>query len=146
MALLRLSGLLGKIICCTFMGLLLCCAETSYSQNRINYRNVPVVDSAVGYASFYANKFVGRKTASGEVFRQDRMTCAHNTLPLGTLVRVTNLSNSKSVVVRVNDRLHHRNARLVDLTTKAARQLGLQAGGIVKVRVEVVKVQDPAKE
>jgi rare lipoprotein A len=108
-----------------------------HAQARINYRLVPVLDSAVGIASFYADKFVGRKTANGDFFSQDKLTCAHNTLPFGTRVKVTNLQNGKSVVVRVNDRLHHRNSRLVDLSKAAAMQLGLNKAGIVRVLVEV---------
>ena len=93
----------------------------------------------MGYASFYSNKFIGRKTASGEVFRQDKLTCAHNTLPMGTLLKVTNLKNDKTVTVRVNDRLHHRNPRLVDLSNAAAKTLDFKDGGVIKVRVEVLK-------
>lgn len=112
------------------------------AQQKINYRQVPVVDSAEGLASFYSDKFEGKKTASGEVFTQAKMTCAHNTLPLGTKIRVTNLDNGKFVIVKVNDRLHHRNPRLVDLTTAAAKQLKFKGKGVVKVRVEVVKIQE----
>ena len=114
----------------------------SQAQQKINYRQVPVVDSAEGLASFYSDKFEGKKTASGEVFTQAKMTCAHNTLPFGTKIRVTNLDNGKFVIVKVNDRLHHRNPRLVDLTTAAAKQLKFKGKGVVKVRVEVVKIQE----
>lgn len=98
-----------------------------------------MVDSAVGVASFYADKFNGRKTANGELFSQQLMTCAHNTLPFGTKINVTNLSNQQSVVVRVNDRLHRNNSRLVDLSTAAAKQLGLKSAGIIRVKVEVIQ-------
>jgi rare lipoprotein A len=64
-----------------------------------------------GQASYYANKFEGRKTATGEIFKQNQLTAACNVLPLGTWVRVTNLSNGKSVVVRTNDRLHVENEK-----------------------------------
>lgn len=111
----------------------------SVAQGKINYRNVPQSDSAVGYASFYSNKFIGKKTASGEIFRQDQLTCAHNSLPMGTLLKVTNLKNDKSVTVRVNDRLHRRNSRLVDLSRAAAKTLDFKEGGVIKVRVEVLK-------
>jgi rare lipoprotein A len=111
----------------------------SAAQGKVNYRKIAQSDSAVGYASFYSNKFIGRKTASGEVFRQDKLTCAHNTLPMGTLLKVTNLKNDKTVTVRVNDRLHHRNPRLVDLSNAAAKTLDFKDGGVIKVRVEVLK-------
>lgn len=97
------------------------------------------MDSAVGYASFYSNKFIGKKTANGEVFSQDKLTCAHNSLPMGTILKVTNLNNDKSVVVRVNDRMHHRNSRLVDLSRTAAQKLDFKGIGVIKVRVEVQK-------
>lgn len=91
-----------------------------------------------GTASFYHDKFVGRKTATGELFRQDRLTAAHNTLPLGTYIRVTNMRNRKSVVVRINDRLHYRNPRLVDLSKAAAHKLGYVNSGLTRVKVEVL--------
>ncbi len=108
----------------------------SYSQGKINYRHAKRVNVAVGFASFYADKFQGRKTASGERFSQKKMTCAHNTYPMGTRIRVTNLSNHRSVVVKVNDRLNHRNSRLVDLSKSAARKIGLSKRGVTKVKVE----------
>lgn len=111
----------------------------SAAQGKVNYRNAAQSDSAVGYASFYSNKFNGKKTASGEIFSQDKLTCAHNTLPMGTLLKVTNLKNDKSVIVRVNDRMHHRNPRLVDLSRAAAQTLDFKDGGVIKVRVEVQK-------
>ena len=91
-----------------------------------------------GTASFYHDKFVGRKTATGELFRQDRLTAAHNTLPFGTYIRVTNMRNRKSVVVRINDRLHYRNPRLVDLSKAAAHKLGYVNSGLTRVKVEVL--------
>ncbi len=111
----------------------------SAAQGKVNYRNVAQSDSAVGYASYYSNKFIGKKTANGEIFNQDKLTCAHNTLPMGTLIKVTNLNNDKSVVVRVNDRLHKRNPRLVDLSRAAAKTLDFNGGGVIRVRVEVLK-------
>ncbi|MEY3922275.1 MAG: hypothetical protein RL634_2036 [Bacteroidota bacterium] len=130
-----------------FTGLFFCMLQIAFSQTKPNYRLVPVVDSAVGVASYYADKFVGRKTASGEIFSQHKMTCAHNTLPLGTKVKVTNLKNGKSIVVRVNDRLHHRNPRIIDLPTGAAKKLGYTGSGIINVSVVVVKPPEirPAK-
>ena len=112
---------------------------TCKAQEKKNYRKVPVVDVAVGYASFYSDKFIGKITANGEKFSQDLFTCAHNTHPFGTRLLVTNLSNQQSIEVRVNDRLHHRNPRLVDLTSTGAKKLGFYRSGITKVRVEVIK-------
>jgi rare lipoprotein A len=105
----------------------------------MNYRKVPVVDSAIGYASYYSDRFIGKRTANGEVFSQKKLTCAHNTLPLGTIVRVSELKTGKYVDVRVNDRLHRHNPRLVDLSKAAAAQIGFVKKGIIKVSVVVLK-------
>ena len=90
-------------------------------------------------ASFYADKFNGRPTASGQIFSQDKLTCACNVLPLGTRLKVTNLLNGKFVEVLVNDRLHPKMHRLVDLSKKAAKKLEFISYGLAKVKVEVIK-------
>src|SRR5882762_4543997 len=77
-----------------------------------------------GVASFYANKFEGRKTYTDEIFSQSKLTAASNTLPMHTWVKVTNLRNNKTVVVRINDKMHPRNKRLIDLSQAAAARLG----------------------
>jgi rare lipoprotein A len=94
-----------------------------------------------GIASYYSDKFIGKTTANGDVFSQDKMTAAHNFLPLGTKIRVTNLRNNKSIVVRINDRMHHRNKRLVDLTKAAAQKLGFMKSGITRVKIQVFEGQ-----
>lgn len=91
-----------------------------------------------GTASFYANKFNGRKTASGEIFNQTKFTCACNVLPIGTWIRVTNMRNGKSVVVKVNDRLHPKMRRLLDLTRAGAQKLGYINAGLTRVKAEVL--------
>lgn len=91
-----------------------------------------------GWASYYADKFHGRTTASGEKFNMWAMTAAHKTLPFGTKVKVTNLSNHKSVVVRINDRGPYRKNRIIDLSKGAAAKIGLIQAGTAKVKVEVV--------
>lgn len=96
-----------------------------------------------GVASYYADKFEGRRTANGEVFSQNKMTAAHNALPLGTWIRVTNLRNGRQAVVKVNDRLHHRNRRLVDLSKATARELGYLQRGVTTVKVEVLGRRKP---
>ncbi|NCU05952.1 MAG: septal ring lytic transglycosylase RlpA family protein [Chitinophagaceae bacterium] len=98
-----------------------------------------------GMASFYSNKFNGRKTANGEIFSNQKMTAAHNTLPLGTYVRVTNLRNGRKVVVKINDRLHHKNKRIIDLTRTAASKLGFLKSGLTRVKIEVLGKKPPAK-
>lgn len=98
-----------------------------------------------GLASFYSNKFNGRKTANGEIFNNQKLTAAHNTLPLGTYVRVTNLRNKRSVVVKINDRLHHKNKRIIDLSRTAATKLGFIKSGLTRVKVEVLGKKPPSK-
>jgi rare lipoprotein A len=96
-----------------------------------------------GMASFYSNKFNGRKTASGEIFSQGKMTCACNVLPLGTWIKVTNMRNGRSVVLKTNDRIHPKVKRLVDLTRTAAEKLGYISGGLTRVKVEVIGRKPP---
>lgn len=108
------------------------------SIRRIN-RKSPAALVDTGVASYYHSKFQGRITASGELYDQDKLTAAHNRLPMGTMIRVTNLRNKRSIVVKVNDRLHHRNQRLVDLSRAAAIKLGYIGRGITRVKVEVLK-------
>lgn len=91
-----------------------------------------------GQASFYANKFNGRRTASGETFDQKKLTCACNVLPLGTWIKVTNLRNKRSVIVKINDRIHPKMKRIVDLSRVGAQKLGYISSGLTRVKVEVV--------
>ena len=91
-----------------------------------------------GIASFYAAKFNGRKTSNGDIYNSEIFTAACNILPLGTWVKVTNIRNDRSVVVQINDHLHPKNKRLIDLSKTAAVKLGFVAYGITKVKVEVL--------
>lgn len=86
-----------------------------------------------GEASYYANLFIGRKTASGDVFFQDSLTAAHKTLPFGTQVLVTNLVNGKTIEVIVNDRGPFVSDRIIDLTRRAADSLGFLRDGTAEV-------------
>lgn len=95
-----------------------------------------------GVASFYHDKFEGRRTATGEVFDNDKFTAASNNLKLGTYVKVTNLSNKEVVYVRINDRMAKSNDRLIDLASVAAKKLSFQRKGIANVRVEPVSEQE----
>lgn len=92
--------------------------------------------------SYYGARFAGRKTASGETVNPDAFTMAHKTLPFGTMVRVTNLQNNRSVIVRVNDRGPHTAGRVGDVSIGAARELGMMRAGVVKARLEVVRVAE----
>ena len=92
-----------------------------------------------GVASFYSDKFQGKKTASGEVYDKDKLTASHKKLPYGTKVKVTNVDNGKSVVVTVNDRMATKNPTLIELTPRAAEELGFKKAGKAKVKLEVEK-------
>lgn len=92
-----------------------------------------------GTASFYADKFTGRKTATGAIYSHNKMTAACNVLPLGTWIRVTNLRNERSVIAFVNDRLHPKNKRIVDMSKMGAERLGYVSRGLTQVKVEVLE-------
>jgi rare lipoprotein A len=91
-----------------------------------------------GKASFYADKFEGIETASGEKYRHNKLTGAHKTLPFGTKVRVTNLANDKSVEVTINDRGPYVEGRIIDLSRSAAEQLAFENYGLADVRLEII--------
>lgn len=91
-----------------------------------------------GKASYYAGKFHGRHTSSGEIFHKDSMTCAHRSLPFGTMLRVRNTSNGREVMVRVTDRGPFAAGRIVDLSLGAARKLDMVSAGVTGVEVEVI--------
>ncbi len=95
-----------------------------------------------GKASFYADKFEGRMTASGEKYKHSKLTAAHKTLPFGTRVRVTNISNGNVVEVIVNDRGPYAEGRIIDLSKSAAEKLGFVALGLTEVRVDVIDAGD----
>ncbi len=96
-----------------------------------------------GTASYYADKFNGRPTANGEIYDQKKATAACNLLPLGTWIRVTNMQNKRAVIVRVNDRLHPRMTRVVDLSKSSAQYLGYTRRGLADVKVEVLGIRKP---
>ncbi|MCD8267646.1 MAG: septal ring lytic transglycosylase RlpA family protein [Parabacteroides sp.] len=91
-----------------------------------------------GLASFYHERFHGRKSSSGRVHDKDELVAAHRTYPFGTFLRITNLDNMKSVVVCVTDRGPYRKGRIVDVSSGAAKLLGFRKKGIARVRVEEV--------
>lgn len=92
----------------------------------------------IGIASFYHQKFNGRKTSSGEIFSNDKLTAAHKTIKLGTYVRIRCLKNDSTVIVKVNDRLPQNSKRSIDLTTRAAKQLNFIQAGLTKVEITVL--------
>lgn len=128
----HLVGLCSSLL--LFFTTILPCGKQLQAQ-QASYR-------AKGVASYYADKFNGRRTASGEIFDNRALTAAHRTLPFGTYVRVTNLANSRSVVVRINDRGPYAHGRLIDVSRAAALQLDMVRTGTARVLVEVVPGPD----
>jgi rare lipoprotein A len=106
----------------------------------------PASAEGVGIASFYGGRLHGGPTASGERFNQNAMTAAHRSYPLGSRVKVTNLNNGKTVMVRINDRGPFVRGRIIDVSRGAAAQLGFIASGLAKVRVERVGANADAAE
>ena len=104
-----------------------------YSFNKFNAN-----DAKTSIASFYHDKFNGRKTASGEIFSNRKLTAAHRTLPFGTIVQVTNLRTGKSVEVRINDRGPFHSSRALDLSKAAFDSIGNTARGTMPVEYEIV--------
>jgi rare lipoprotein A len=99
----------------------------------------PVGTKFRGTASFYADKYHGKKTSNGEVFDMNGLTCAMNILPFDTWLEVKNLSNERKVIVRVNDRGPFVEGRIIDLSLGAARELGMVGAGIQEVEITVIK-------
>lgn len=113
--------------------LFLLISNLSFSQG-LDYRK-----TFKGLASFYDKKFGGRTTASGAVFSNKFFTCAHKTLPFGTLVEVTNPDNGRKVIVQVNDRGPYHGDRVIDLSHQAAKQIGLVNDGVARIEAKVLK-------
>ena len=110
----------------------------AHSKTKNPKREVSNKKIHYGTASFYANKFEGRTTSNGEIFSQNKLSGASNILPLNHWVRVTNMSNHLSVVLRINDRMHKNNKRLIDLSKSAAKKLKYTGYGLAHVKVEVL--------
>lgn len=102
-------------------------------------RGFPASDVQVGFASYYASRFHGAKTASGVRYDETSLTAAHRTLPFGTRVHVTNLGNGRSVVVTINDRGPFARGRVIDVSRRAARKLDFVRDGTARVRLEILE-------
>ncbi len=109
------------------------------SSNPASNSAVSAGKSVKGQASFYADKYQGKMTASGELFKQEAKTAAHRKLPFGTRVKVTNIKNGKSVVVRINDRGPFVKGRIIDLSRSAFRSIGNPADGVIDVEISVLE-------
>ena len=123
--------------------LALACLHTASAQNTApaapTAPTAAVTDVSEGKIAWYGKEFAGRKTASGQRFNPNAMTMAHKTLPFGTQVKVTNLANNRSVVVRVNDRGPTTPDRLGDVSLAAAQKLRMVRSGVVNAKLEVVQ-------
>ncbi len=105
------------------------CASRDQAVDPSGYRSE-------GQASYYSSRHHGRRTASGERFDMHALTAAHRSLPFGSKVRVTNVKNQRSVVVRINDRGPYARGRIIDVSRKAAERLGMLGSGVTQVRLE----------
>ena len=117
------------------LGSALSSCSTGYTTSTDSYR-----DELQGIASYYAEDFHGRKTANGETYDMHAMTAAHRTLPFNSRIRVTNLDNNRSVEVRINDRGPFKDNRVIDLSFKAALEVGLISKGTAPVTIEVLQL------
>lgn len=109
--------------------------------NAVPQQQLTAVQALSGWASWYGPGFHGNLTANGEVYNQYGLTAAHRSLPFGTIVRVTNMDNGRSLIVRINDRGPYTRNRIIDLSKGAAQELGLISSGVAPVRVEVMQQQ-----
>lgn len=92
-----------------------------------------------GQASYYANRFHGKPTASGEIYDKNKLTAAHKTLPFQTQVEVENLKNGKKVIVRINDRMPSSSKRSIDLSEAAAKKIDMITDGVINVKMKILK-------
>jgi rare lipoprotein A len=135
------------IICCSLAGKTQVGAGGEERKEIVERKDSKTSKTLYGTASYYADKFNGRRTFNDEIYDSRKMTAACNVLPMGTWIRVTNLSNNRWVIVKVNDRLHARMTRIVDMSRIAAEKLGYIGKGLTRVKVEVLdKVQTSKKK
>lgn len=135
-----------KLLACAFLALLACGGARSAPDDASSPPEPPadaaeewkVVSTERGKAAWYGGRFHGRKTASGEPFDKNALTAAHKTLPFDTMVRVRNLENGKTVIVRITDRGPYGKGRIIDMSEAAAKKLDMIERGVVKVEVEVL--------
>ena len=104
----------------------------------ITFIAIPAAAQSVGHATYYGNKFHGRRTSDGSRYHKDSLTCAHRTLPFGTLLKVRNMKNGREVVVKVTDRGPFRKGGIVDLSMAAAKEIDMVAQGVAQVEVTEV--------
>ena len=113
--------------------------ESSVNNGQQPEERLPVGTKIRGLASYYADKYNGKPTSNGEIFDMYGLTCAHKTLPFQTWLEVKNLSNGKTVIVRVNDRGPFIEGRIIDLSYGAAKEIGMLGSGVEEVEITVIK-------
>lgn len=112
---------------------------TTKNFNPLDYADSEVLETASGKASYYADKFHGKLTANGEVFDMYKISAAHPKYPLETIIRVINLKNQKSVILRINDRMPDFKGRIIDLSYQTAIELDMLRDGVADVKIEVLE-------
>jgi rare lipoprotein A len=131
---------LNVIVVLTIAGLLAACASQQPAPPPPPVATAPAPErpifTQVGMASWYGENHDGKTTANGETFDMNALTAAHRTLPFGTVVRVTNLATKRMIKVRINDRGPYAEGRIIDLSARAARDLGITDHGVARVRIE----------
>ncbi len=144
--------LLGGKIILILLFIFVINAENNASENIVKFievkngLNISFVDKGIYTATWYGSEFHGQYTASGEVYNQNLLTAAHRSLPFGTLLKVTNNANGKSVVVRINDRGPFVRGRELDLSHKAAEELHIKEKGIAKLDVQQIVIQNNSNQ
>jgi rare lipoprotein A len=137
------------ILIISVLGFFGCASTTRYINNSessntttseiSDYDDASILQTEYTVASYYADKFNGRKTANGETYDMYGISAAHISYPFGTIVKVTNMSNGKSIILKINDRKPDTNGRDIDLSLGAAKKLEMVQSGIAKVRIDVLK-------
>jgi rare lipoprotein A len=112
---------------------------SSIKENLDRYEDYPVLETQTGIASFYADKYHGKITYSGDVYDMNGISAAHQTYRMDTIIRVTNLSNGKKIILSINDRMPFWEDRIIDLSLGTARELDFIEQGLTEVQIEVLK-------
>lgn len=121
-------------------------SELKEYEGELNrYENMPSLETTYGIASYYADKYHGRITYGGEVYDMNKISAAHPSYPMNTIVRITNLSNNKKVILRINDRMPLYDDRIIDVSLATAKQLDFINEGLTRVKIEVLKWGDGKK-
>ncbi len=142
----KLSKIIYAISCpATLFALTYCVPNPVYHSDQQNKKTIAressnqTSEAITGIASFYADKFHGRKTASGDIFDQKQFTAAHRTYPFGAIIKVTHLGNGRSVQVRINDRGPFVKGRIIDLSLAAAKALDMVKAGKAEVELTIIQ-------